>query len=45
MEEAKSKAEKARSEAEMTLMAVDVNDAPKGENQSGTRGCDLEEEK
>ena len=32
-------------EAEMTLMAADINKAPKGEYPSGLRVCDLKEEK
>ena len=45
MEEANPKAGKAKTEAEMTAMAVDVNEAPKGEDPSGPRGCDRKDEK
>ena len=45
MEEAKSMAEKAKMEAEMMVMATDVNEAPKGEDPLIPRGCDQKEEK
>ena len=45
MEEAKSKAEKEKAEAEMTTMAADVNEALKGEDPLVSRGCDRKEDK
>ena len=45
MEETKSKAKKANKKAEMKVMAADVNEAPKGEDPSGPRGCDCKEDK
>ena len=45
MEEATPKAEKSKMDAEMTVMATDVNEAHKGEDPSGPRSCDRKEEK
>ena len=45
MEEAKWKAEKTKTEAEMTAMAADVNEAPKGEDLFGPRSCNRKEDK
>ena len=44
MEEANSKWEKSKTEAEMTEMATDVNESRKGEDPLGPRGYDLKEE-
>ena len=45
MEEKKLKAEKLKTEAKMTEIATDVNEAPKGDDLSGLRVCDHKEEK
>ena len=45
MEEEKSKAEKEKTEEEITAMVADVNEAPKGEDPLGLRDCDRKEEK
>ena len=39
------KAKKAKTEAEMMAIPVDVNEAPKGEDPPGPRGCDQKDDK
>ena len=45
MEKAKLKSEKVNMEVDMTEMALDINEAPKGEDPLGPSGCDHKEEK